>query len=300
MKKIIFTAILFLIEYEIQGQNIFHVFYGDERYMDCTMKYPFGLTCYPKLTLPEGKWFFYFDTAKTRIFAIENYKNNKKDGYSFMYSQKDGHLVCSFRFERGIIHGEIRLYRENGTLAHKITEENGKRIGTSFFYDSLGNVIDKKINPAKKKRILRTPFIPDTLISGISMFCNTEEMQMINKNKSQYFKCYKNTIDTDFIVYELGYIQNTIINKNTQIEIENFITNSGLKLGLSFEETLNIKGNDYYLIEDNYIKYFYTGNDSYYNPYYKLECFFQNNKMIKMKIQFGNVPDVGAVPRGAF
>ena len=293
MKKLLVGILLLMAILNVFGQQkTYHIIYGDTTCMNCVEKYFFGLTCYPKRSLPDGKYYFYYDSNKTNIYGIINYKNSQQEGYGIAYD-KDGCLQSVTEFKNGKIDGELRLY--DCKIVHKFKEYKGKKIDNSYYYDTLGRILEKKTYPVPPEKKRRLIFIPDTVINeGIIITdymkgnINTFSLYLTKSNK-QYLNIYRDTKNENIIYFEIGY--NTSIENKKVIDSDYIVTNSGLRLGLSFDEVLQIKGTDFYSIEDNYIKYLYTGNESYYNPYYKLECFFQSNKMIKMKItiNLGNV-----------
>lgn len=285
MKKFLISILLLIIILNVSGQNTFHIIYGDTACMNCVEKYFFGLTCYPKRSLPDGKYYFYYDSNKTNIYGIINYKNSQQEGYGIGYD-KDGCLQSITEFKNGKIDGELRLY--DCKIIHKFREYKGEIIDNAYYYDTLGRILEKKIHPVPLEKKSRIVFIPDTIINENIIITdyikgNIKTFNLyLTKNNKQYLNIYKDSINENVIYFEIGY--NTSIYNEKIVDCDFFITNSSLRLGLSFDEILQIKGGDFYSIEDNYIKYLYTGNESYYNPYYKLECFFKNDKMIKIKI----------------
>ncbi|HOF16403.1 MAG TPA: hypothetical protein PLP76_05870 [Bacteroidales bacterium] len=285
MKKFLVGILLVIAIVNIFGQKTYHIIYGDTACMNCVEKYFFGLTCYPKRSLPDGKYYFYYDSNKTNICSIINYKNNKREGYAISYD-KDGCLQSITELKNGEADGEFRLY--DCRLIHKFREYKGEIIDNAYYYDTLGRILEKKTYPVPSEKERRLIFIPDTVINeGIIITDyikgNTNTFTFyVTKNNKQYLNIYRDAENANIIYFEIG-LNSSIENKKV-VNADNFISNSGLRLGLSFNEVLQIKGTDFYSIEDNYIKYLYTGNESYYNPYYKMECFFQSNKMNKIKI----------------
>lgn len=293
MKRFLIFILLLIVILNIFGQNTFHIIYEDTTCMNCVKKYSLGLTCYPKRSLPDGKYYFYYDSNKTNLYYIIKYKNNKQEGYGISYD-KDGCLQSISEFKNGKIDGEVRLYDCN--IKHKFKEYKGEIIDNAYYYDTLGRILKKEICPVPPEKKPRMVFVPDTAINENIIITdyikgNIQTFNLyLTKNGKQYLNIYKDSKNENIIYFEIGY--NTSIKNEKIIDCDYFITNNSLRLGLSFKEVLQVKGTDFYSIEDNYIKYLYSGNESYYNPYYKLECFFQNEKIVKIKItiNLGSVP----------
>lgn len=112
------------------------------------------------------------------------------------------------------------------------------------------------------------------------------------KNGKEYLLVYQyeGGIKNAFSCFEIGFVGNDekdfIFTNYNQ-----FKTESGVKLGMSMEDLIKIKGKDYKK-EENKIIYQITDLSksqflqNYQMPSYFLECTFKNNKMVKIKYGF--------------
>ena len=160
----------------------------------------------------------------------------------------------------------------------------------------------------------KNKFIPDTTINNLLILNNRDSSKkfypkislerLINflrespvlgfsdKTNKEYLLLYQyeGGIKDEFSCFEIGYI-NDLQKEVIKTSYNGFETESGLKLGMTFEELIEIKGKGYIKKEGNVI---YQINDysnssflkKYNMPAYFLECTIKEDKVIKIKLGF--------------
>jgi hypothetical protein len=102
---------------------------------------------------------------------------------------------------------------------------------------------------------------------------------------------YEGGVKNEFSCFEIGYVSDLDKNSTISTDYKNFETESGLKLGLSREELIKIKGESYteegdkiiYQVDDYQNSSFLK---RYNMPAYFLECTLKDDKIIKIKYGF--------------
>ena len=157
---------------------------------------------------------------------------------------------------------------------------------------------------------------PDTLIQGFLALNNYSYSERFNdnltsknqveflrespvfifssKHKSEYLLAYQYEGATkgEFSCFEIGYRSDLeTTHSSIGVELERFVLESGVQLGLTLEELLKIKGNNYrkdkdtvvYAIEDYVGSTFLKQQNS---PGYFLKCTFKNDKINTIRFGF--------------
>lgn len=169
------------------------------------------------------------------------------------------------------------------------------------------DIVTRKVNQV-------VDFTPDTTINGVlilnnarsstefyadissgEVISNLRESPVIgfnNRANEEYLLLYlyEGSGKNEFSCFEIGTITNLepeVINT----DYGKFSTESGLTLGMSFEELIEIKGKSYILVEDKIIYKLadYSKSDflkRHNMPAYFLECTLKNNSIIKIKYGF--------------
>lgn len=159
-------------------------------------------------------------------------------------------------------------------------------------------------------------FQPDTLVQGFVALNNSRSLDKVNleitpkklvefvrespvfifsnKSNKEYLIAYQyeGAIENEFSCFEIGYMSDFVKNDNIiHSSFENFILESGLQLGISFEELRKIKG-DTYVIEEDKVTYRITDYlhskflKKYNMPSYFLECTLMDDKIVRIKFGF--------------
>ncbi len=148
---------------------------------------------------------------------------------------------------------------------------------------------------ALQNRISSERFFPG-ITSKQLMYLGGESPAIIfsSMNDKEYLIAfqYEGGTENEFSCFEIGY-SNLIEENNHKFSTnyKSFELESGLKLGLSVEELIKIKGNDF-VKENGRIIYRLDDykNSSFlkkYNmPVYFLECSLENNRIVKIKFGF--------------
>ncbi len=280
---------------------------GDKNYMVCYDKGIMGIWCYAKDSLPDGKWIFYYDAAMTQVEYIHHYKNGKRNGI-FFYYREDGTIAQVIQHKNGFMNGECRYYHDNGQLSGKAFYYNQRSIGELIYYDSLGNVIRHDTYPIPEGVAYRKPFIDEREVNGnfvlsqrpsdnytvISDTANgTRFFSLCNSRGNQYFTTYL-TGDDKFYCFDIGYSSASTEKQCIKSSYPTFITENGLKLGMSREQLLKVKGTDFYVMTEEQVKYLFDkiGNDlnnQKDDVGYFLECDFEKDKIKRIKFGYNVV-----------
>jgi hypothetical protein len=118
---------------------------------------------------------------------------------------------------------------------------------------------------------------------------------LCNKSQKEYLLLYQYEGDTKnaFACFEIGYLKDekTLYSHNYQpLNEEYFLTESGLKLGLSIDSLIKIKGKDFHLLQDSIIRYSLDINNEfvkrYNSPGYFIEAKIKNKKIARLKLGF--------------
>jgi hypothetical protein len=115
------------------------------------------------------------------------------------------------------------------------------------------------------------------------------DIYFLSSNQKEYLKMvlYPGSSKNEFSKFEIGYSSllsnNVITNKSS---FENFYTESGIRLGITKEELIKIKG-EHYQKDNEIIKYFLYDNElgedwACYTAFY----YFKNNKLVKFSYGF--------------
>ena len=131
-------------------------------------------------------------------------------------------------------------------------------------------------------------------ITLINTIRQTPVVSFCTKDKKQYLLAYQYEGDTKnaFSVFEVGHISSAnradICNLTNE---KSFSTESGLTLGISLNELITIKGQNYILSkQDSVLKYRIDSAleflDRYKMPGYFLECQIKNGKVSNIKFGF--------------
>ncbi len=119
-----------------------------------------------------------------------------------------------------------------------------------------------------------------------------------NKDKTKYLITYHYDGDVKyaFSCFEIGYLKDDHKLKNGIVttNYENFTTESGVKLGMSLQEIINLKGNDYKVEKksnEEIIRYTIDNPDNpkikqYEMPPYFMEFYLKDNKVYKIIFGF--------------
>lgn len=173
---------------------------------------------------------------------------------------------------------------------------------------------EKVVANASDSSITRNAFVPDSTInnslkltdpSSLNNFFNGNTVLVdrlrespvlifCNGDKSEYLLAYQYEGATKyaFSCFEIGHTNDTILeSKFADMDIKDFSTESGIKLGLPFELLVARKGSDYDVSgQDSVITYRLDINSSFverYNmPGYFLQCAIQNGKVDRIKFGF--------------
>ncbi|MBP1672475.1 MAG: hypothetical protein H6Q25_290 [Bacteroidetes bacterium] len=301
MKKILFPLLLICLSNIIHAQ-IHEVINGDERYMICMQK-GFGLHCFSKPDLENGKWIFYYDSTKTKVKYIEYFKDRKRNGFSYWY-REDGSINSLDEYKNGKFHGEFRGYHKNGQLRSKGFFYNNNSIGVFNAFDSLGNIIrcDTIVIPDGIQ--YRKIFVPETIVNKIfilnseisddQLYNNIEidslqnqtTIYFCNIHKNQYFTIKLNE-NKRIACFEIGFINPLLSENYINLNVPFFQTENEIKLGMTRNQLLGMKGTDFYVMTEKYIRYILDLNGNALTKQnepigYMLECEFENDKVVKI------------------
>ena len=187
------------------------------------------------------------------------------------------------------------------------SKTQSKQANSTVFVKEKSTILNDSIYGENK-------FIPDSTINNVLILNNRESSKkfypkissenLINflrespvlgfsdKTRKEYLLLYQyeGGVKDEFSCFEIGYISD-LQKEITKTGYSSFKTESGLKLGMSFEELIKIKGKDYTKKENNII---YQINDysnsiflrKYNMPSYFLECTMKDDKIIKIKLGF--------------
>ena len=307
MKKISFLILMISFCIISYGQ-VHKVIYGDKRYMICYNKY-WGIHCHTKSDLDDGKWIVYYDSAMTKVAYIQYYKDRKRNGIFYWY-EKDGTIKDIAEYKNGSQHGESRAYHENGQLWHKGFYYSGKgAIGEYTIYDTVGNIIQYSTYEIPKGVNYRKPFIQENtvnknfILDSVFSFQNVPSnnqgiysdslekntnLLFCNTSKNQYLIAYLNG-NKEFSCFEIGYIKPSSKEQYFKLTYPVFSTENGIKLGMSRNQLLAIKGTDFYVMTEESVKYIIDTSGKVMTNQnnemkYVLECKFENDKIIKIKM----------------
>lgn len=206
-------------------------------------------------------------------------------------------------------------------------QHNNKKTGTVSAKDELVMVEPLKedtLNQDKNKDFIdekNIVVIPDTSINkklflenykSLSNFCSNKKslplVEMLrespvvifgNKSEKQYLLAYQyeGSSLNNYSCFEIGYFEDDIdvkLEKFNKIEEVDFHTESGLRLGLSFEEVVQIKGGGYkqqkisdYIVLNYRIEDYENSFLKEYNmPGYFIEIKLKNNMVSNIKFGF--------------
>ncbi|MDT0294908.1 hypothetical protein ACFQ3R_00095 [Mesonia ostreae] len=171
----------------------------------------------------------------------------------------------------------------------KISLDNPIQQTVNFVPDStINNVLTLNNSKSSKQ------FYPE-ISSSVELIERLRESPVLafNSKAKEYLLLYQyeGGVKNEFSCFEIGYISNLGENETINTDYKNFETESGLKLGLSSEELIKIKGASYskegnkivYRMDDypnsNFLK-------KYNMPAYFLECTLKNNKINRIKFGF--------------
>ncbi|WP_143147352.1 hypothetical protein [Chishuiella changwenlii] len=173
------------------------------------------------------------------------------------------------------------------------------------------NSLEKSAKEIKKNNYNKTNFIPDIRVNDIELsnsrtffngYKNLEKL-VIENNNDLPFVSFVNNLNTEkftvyffygstydeFYQFKIEYLNNEKF--YNYLQYDNFITESGIKLGLSKKDLIKIKGNNY-KENNNVIKYIISDYESspflqkYNLPAYFSEYTFINGKLIKIYFGF--------------
>lgn len=118
----------------------------------------------------------------------------------------------------------------------------------------------------------------------------------LNKSKTEYLLAYQyeGGIENSFSCFEIGFLKDDSILKSKQSIIlneGNFYSESGLRLGMSRDSLISVKGQNYYLDKkDSSFTYRLEMNNSfvmrYNSPGYFIKASFKNNKVNRLTFGF--------------
>lgn len=192
-----------------------------------------------------------------------------------------GSISCGNKQSKGTIESAV-------VQKHDVSVDSTVKQGVKFKPDSTINDILILNNKESS-----TKFYPK--ISSEKLIDSIRESPVLgfnNEIEKEYLLLYQHEggVRNEFSCFEIGYINELEINITTT-DYKYFETESGLKLGLSLDELIKIKGNTYYK-EGNKIIYRiddYPNSNflkRYNMPTYFLECTLQNGKVNKIKFGF--------------
>ena len=307
-----YIIVLFLISFCLNTWAQVHkVIWGDERYMICYDK-TLEIVCNPKDNLADGKWIFYYDSAMTNIAKISYYKGGKRNGLFYSY-RIDGSLAQLNMRINGILNGEYRSYYDNGQLKTKSYYYNHIAIGEYIIYDSSGYIIQYDIRPVPEEVKYRKPFIPDTIVNqnfilnssisfqnmisyirkiNLNLLEEKTNLLFCNINQKQYLVAHIDKEDANkiFSCFEIGYTKSLVsMQEYIKLDYSDFSTQSGIKLGMTRNELLDIKGTDYYIMTEEYVRYIVDHSGKVMTNKnnelkYVLECKFDNDRITKIRM----------------
>ena len=165
------------------------------------------------------------------------------------------------------------------------------------------------INKIEKTTVLKNSFVPDVKINNLELVNPNSILKSIGDLKEfvreeeglPYAIFTNETKDTKLVLtlfpgssindvyqFKIEHVMEEL--KNVKVlPIKTFISENGIRLGMSKEELIKIKGNTY-LVKDNYLEYRVSGNKEFLNKYnmpsYFARYFFSKDKNIN-KIEFG-------------
>lgn len=193
-------------------------------------------------------------------------------------------IVCDTTQSSDKINENVTVIDENDKSINSLQKING------FKPDSLINGILTLNNQGSSKN-----FYPKMSSEQLVTFLRESPVLIFsNQMKEEYLLAYQyeGGTENEFSCFEIGYMSDLKkSNRITHTDYKRFKLGSGLKLGLSSEELVKIKGDAYEKVENKII---YRINDYHssnflkrYNmPAYFLECTLSNNKIVKIKFGF--------------
>lgn len=304
MKKTI-SLIIFLCCCKALLAQEHHAYWLDKRYMQCWFKPPIDTICCPHKDLPDGKWFFYYDSAMTQLYRVCHRKKGLPIDFEFIYD-KNNVLISLYIFRGGGFSHASRDYWENGTLHFVSYSHKG---GILIAYDTLGNILRNSQAEATDETIayvelFNKPFTIDTSVTGYVSLSDTIPV-------SKTF-CIKDTIN-GFYYYQMQNVYNQVLNiyvdtntcmikkieiaykngepnlKCEHIENNAFILESGVKLGMTRKQLLEAKTYNFSIMTEEYVLYAVDkeGKMLYHNeyPFYKMFCEFKKDKVSRICIE---------------
>ena len=179
-------------------------------------------------------------------------------------------------------------FKEEDTLALVQTFRDTVQHRRSFRPDSTinsklklnDNLSAKEFTPNKIELIYGLRETP------VAVFCNATKTEFMMAYQ------YEGNPKNSFSCFEIGYIDNEVLRGKCIASKENFFTTeSGIKLGMSLESLIAIKGIDYTLSAQNEIVTYKLNPSSDFSrkhnmPGYFLEFNFKKGNIIKMKFGF--------------
>jgi hypothetical protein len=182
----------------------------------------------------------------------------------------------------------------------KKKSDNEKSI-TFFKEDTVNVIVDSK------KVMKKSSFVPDIRINDLELVNPNSILKSIGnlknfKNEELFFefansnKKFKLTLvafpgSSQNDIYQIKVEHILSYNNLKVLPYENFITESNIKLGITKEELVKIKGNNY-LTENNVIKYSLShdqNKDFFTNfnmPFYYANYSFEKGRLIKIDFGF--------------
>ncbi len=196
---------------------------------------------------------------------------------------------------------------------------NSFLIGISLILSNCNGSIESKINSRTKIDLKKDTVSvkPDLIVNGLRLLDETSlhnltrkevhikeyirahpSVIFLNEENTQYLIAsqYEGDIANYFSLFELGYLQDetSFDTIGIKTQIKDFVTESGLKLGISFNQLIALKGNGYkestegeikvisYTIEDpNNFLIKETGL-----PLYYIQVFLKNDTVFRIVFGF--------------
>lgn len=305
MKRIISILVLTCCSMVLFAQE-HHAFWLDKRYMECWFKPPMDTICCPRKDLPDGKWLFYYDSAMTQLYRVCHQKDGHPIGSWFIFSRKGKPSIITFKGDA--FSNEERIYWDNGTLHFLSYSHKGHIL---FAYDSLGNIVrntlEEKSDEGRAETIrymemFNKPFILDTVVfNNIALWAAVPAymLELYVDTKDIYYHYRMRNGQNQVLDVYADIKTNTI--KKIEIssggfspDVENvvnddFVLNSGVKLGMTREQLLETKTYNYSIMTEDKILYSIDreGKILYHNerPFYKMYCEFKNDKVSKICLE---------------
>lgn len=92
-----------------------------------------------KKGIPESSFVEYYESGEP--YLVQEFEPRSDLVFTEMIYFKNGQLKSKTAFSKGRIHGEVKVYREDGTLAEQQIYRLGEPTGTWTYYDGAGTLI---------------------------------------------------------------------------------------------------------------------------------------------------------------